>query len=321
MAIVVEAYSVIVRRAAVRRVFRGNEAAFEALAPNHSGYKDDYLHRVGFLAYADAELFVTQVLLTAGLIWLHEGAPVDIALANQNTGLHHPTHWLESQSLPYDEGKVEAAWLAGTEPGRLVSHPEFTLRHYEQLSLAFSGETQRMRRGHESIGSAAQVADLETGEAPHFFAATTQKMLELPHVRLAASVLPRKHRLFPMAVSLTLSALQGGRGTDPSPREPESASLGWSDLIGKLVVTLVVSGKIRRAIENAKDALRSHPTREFVVLNLALQLHAAGRDDEAIDALNIFLKENPEYEAASRLRTSIRVDRELTSSLPRNPLN
>lgn len=43
MAVVIEAITIVVCRDAVRRAFRGNEAAFEALAPNRSGRKDSHL--------------------------------------------------------------------------------------------------------------------------------------------------------------------------------------------------------------------------------------------------------------------------------------
>lgn len=164
MAVVIEAITIVVRRDAVRRAFRGNEAAFEALAPNRSGRKDAHLHAVGFMDHRDAAAFVTRALEPRGLAWARGEEAIDLTLVDQFTGLQHYTPWLEVGQYPVEGGAVTAAWLKGTEPGALSTHGGWHLQGYLGLARTPIDENcawQEVPSGHPGLRA---MLDPETGE-------------------------------------------------------------------------------------------------------------------------------------------------------------
>lgn len=164
MAVVIEAITIVVRRDAVRRAFGGDEAAFEALAPNRSGRKDAHLHALGFMDHRDAAAFVTRALEPRGLAWARGEEAIDLTIVDQFTGLQHYTSWLEVGQYPVEGGAVTAAWLKGTGPGALSTHAGWNLQGYMGLArtpIAEMGAWQEVPSDHP--GQRA-ILDPETGE-------------------------------------------------------------------------------------------------------------------------------------------------------------
>ncbi len=133
MAVIVEAYSVIIRRDAIRRAFNNEEDVLFALGPNNTGCADDHLYRIGFLNSKDAHWYVINILNRNGLIYLQGEEAVDLTIANQTYGLHVYTPWLQVGQLAHDGGEVTAAWLDGTEPGKLIAPPNWSYTQYVSL--------------------------------------------------------------------------------------------------------------------------------------------------------------------------------------------
>ena len=107
MAVLLEAISVIVRRSAIVERFKGGWTAFERLIPNATGCYDDDLARVGFMAPADVEAFVS-VLEAGGLTFRRHGEAVDIAVVDQLRGPLVPAPWLEVAKVELFKPRIRA---------------------------------------------------------------------------------------------------------------------------------------------------------------------------------------------------------------------
>ena len=119
MAVLVEAISVIVRNDSVRRFFEGGWEAFVQTIPNRSFCADDAIARVGFMAPADVEAYVS-VLEAGGLVFRRDGQAVDFAVVDQLHGPTVATPWLEYSKIVVDDMVVSACWLAGEDFSELA---------------------------------------------------------------------------------------------------------------------------------------------------------------------------------------------------------
>ncbi|MBA2668795.1 MAG: hypothetical protein H0U67_00305 [Gemmatimonadetes bacterium] len=116
MPVLLEAVSVIVRRASIERVFPGGLADFVALVPNETLCVDDDLARVGFMDPDDAAEFI-DVLEECGLRCLDDdGRAQDIAVGDQVKGLTTPCDWAEWYRVDHFKSgmKIAACRLKGS---------------------------------------------------------------------------------------------------------------------------------------------------------------------------------------------------------------
>lgn len=181
VAVLVEAFSVIVRRDSVRRAFKGNENTFELLVPNRTGCKDDYLHRIGFMSVADAQDFVLDVLAPNGLVWLHQKVAMDIAVTSQAGGVLDYVPWLDFGLIAVDEGDVTAVWLAGTDPGPLALPKGFSFAHWKQLTYHPTAPEPTQLRSNPSLAPGMrEMLDPKTGKPVYFVEGIVQPMLPEP---------------------------------------------------------------------------------------------------------------------------------------------
>ena len=121
MAVLVEAISVVVRRAAIDAKFPGGWAAFAAHAPNRTLCADGEIARLGFMSPADVESFV-RALELAGLTHLDGDTAVDLVVVDQMSGPASPSGWLEfgHVELAGRGGKVAACRLAGSRVASIM---------------------------------------------------------------------------------------------------------------------------------------------------------------------------------------------------------
>jgi hypothetical protein len=110
MAVLVEGISVVVRSDAIQSKIAGGLERFRQLIPNSTYCDDGELARVGFLAPADVQTFIEE-LVDAGLAFMEDGRCVDIAVCDQQRGPTADCDWLEFTHLSMEGGKVGAAWL------------------------------------------------------------------------------------------------------------------------------------------------------------------------------------------------------------------
>ncbi len=125
MSVLVECYSVVVRRFEIERRYPGRLAGYTRDCPNDTVCADTYLVRVGFMSERDVGLFLLRNLARAGLASTPTGKAEDlemagrsVAIVEQRRGPWHPDEagWLEYAERP--DG-VCLAWLKGTPPGEL----------------------------------------------------------------------------------------------------------------------------------------------------------------------------------------------------------
>jgi hypothetical protein len=98
MSVLVEAHSVIVRCEAVHQRHAGGWQLFESEVPNRTFCSDGEIARVGFMAPADAEMYLKH-LLSRGLRYCQDGQALDMAVAFQLSGVSVPCDWLDFYRL------------------------------------------------------------------------------------------------------------------------------------------------------------------------------------------------------------------------------
>jgi hypothetical protein len=100
MSVLIQAMTVLIPVAALKRSFPGGLEGFRAAAPNSTFRSDGVLVAVDFMLPRDAEVFV-QILRREGLEHLRAGECVDIALADVQRGVINPCRWLEVRTDDY----------------------------------------------------------------------------------------------------------------------------------------------------------------------------------------------------------------------------
>jgi hypothetical protein len=94
VAVLVGATSVIVRREKLEVAYLGGWAGVVADCLNKSLCADRHLARIGFMSPVDVEGLVRH-LEVIGLVFLRDGATVDIAVVDQVRGPTRRCDWLE----------------------------------------------------------------------------------------------------------------------------------------------------------------------------------------------------------------------------------
>jgi tetratricopeptide (TPR) repeat protein len=112
MAIVIDAFSVVVRTSTLADKYPGGLEGYWQDCPNSSFCADEHLSRVAFMALSDADRFVAE-LAAKGLTPSRKDAAEDVALLSPSDGFLQPCAWLELGRW----GPVAIAWLGGTTQG------------------------------------------------------------------------------------------------------------------------------------------------------------------------------------------------------------
>ncbi len=123
MAVVIEAFTILVRNATLESKYPGGREAFARDCPNQTYCNDGALSRVAFMDSRDVQAFL-QLLGKKGLTPSVEGRVVDAAVVSSSHGLHaHTCEWLVFATY---QG-VPVAWLDGTTPTSIVGPPGYEL--------------------------------------------------------------------------------------------------------------------------------------------------------------------------------------------------
>jgi hypothetical protein len=104
MAVLTDFYSIVVRVATVNETYPGGLEAYEDSCPNSTFCSDGEVCRVGFMAWADAQVFLES--LQRFNITPETG---DVAIVREDKGLLQASDWLEFDRID------------GTPMGRLVN--------------------------------------------------------------------------------------------------------------------------------------------------------------------------------------------------------
>jgi len=101
MAVLVEAISVVVKRASIEARYPGGLDAFVKNAPNRTLCADTALVRLGFMTPADVEAFVKS-LEARGLRYLVKGKARDLVVVDQQRGFLAYCDWTEFGHVKLD---------------------------------------------------------------------------------------------------------------------------------------------------------------------------------------------------------------------------
>lgn len=123
MSLVVEAWTLVVRRDALEARFPGGTAAFEAEVPNASFHCDDHLAGASFLDYWTLKDLGLRLLAKSDLAGFIDGAWQDLVPVDAIDGPNARCDWIEIETHP--DGYT-FCWLSGTEPGKLAARRGWT---------------------------------------------------------------------------------------------------------------------------------------------------------------------------------------------------
>lgn len=159
MAVIVEAYSVLIRIEAVRSSFVGGPRRFLDLVPNQTLCGDGMLCRVGFMVLEDAMFFANQ-LFGEGLAAATDETieSPDIALAVQTGKMVYPCTWiqLDQFEIGSPEKVVWGASIKGAEDLPLAFPDGWTYDRYQSLSMA---DPSKITDATASTASTREVVD------------------------------------------------------------------------------------------------------------------------------------------------------------------
>ncbi len=94
VAVLIQGYSVVVRKAMLAAMYPGGTDASARDCPNSTFCADEHVSRVGFMQAGDAERFMAE-LAAKGLTPTRDGRAEDVALTAQDYGFVRPCDWLE----------------------------------------------------------------------------------------------------------------------------------------------------------------------------------------------------------------------------------
>jgi len=156
MAVVLDGWGVVARRAAVaEKLPRGVEGWFE-IVPNRMACADDDLCFVGFMVQQDASAFLLT-LDSMGLAGERERAYRDVALVGTDGPWQHACSWLRFGRY----AGVNAVWMDGTDPDPLVVPP--TWRPNSLINLSETEAARRLKFVRRD-GDVEVYLDTETGK-------------------------------------------------------------------------------------------------------------------------------------------------------------
>lgn len=167
MAVLIEAFSVIVLRETIVRRYDGGWPGFVADAVNRTLCADSEVARLGFMHPDDVRAYVAH-LERQGFVFLGPtGEAVDMVVVDQREGPTTPCPWIEffHQELP-NGGVVSAARLRGSQEKGLFCPDGWTFEHSLSREHTFIPGTELPKNmaftGEE--GDAFAIVDKDTGK-------------------------------------------------------------------------------------------------------------------------------------------------------------
>ena len=142
MSVLIEYYNVVIQRDTLERKYPGGLSQYAQDCPTATYCYDDYLTRIGFMAYDDAEAFARRLLRNCHL------DAQEIAIVKQLQGILSSRDWLEYAR--HRDG-FEACWLKGTDPTQFAAPAGWSVEKAREsrpvLFKADQGEFVRHEKG------------------------------------------------------------------------------------------------------------------------------------------------------------------------------
>lgn len=137
MAVLIEAFSVIVREDAIHKKYSGGMHQFLADIPNNTHCSDRLLSRIGFMLMDDAFGFQAHLMRTGLHCTGDEEENLDIAIGMQGKGLITKSAWLQGHmiNLNNDDQIVTACSLKGDNRKTLAFPADWTFEQYSSMEM------------------------------------------------------------------------------------------------------------------------------------------------------------------------------------------
>jgi tetratricopeptide (TPR) repeat protein len=324
MAIVVEAFTVIVRNATLAARYPGGVDGLGRDCPNATFCSDDHLSRIAFMVREDADAFMAQ-MAAKGLTPSLKQAAADVVLVTSSGGASLPCTWLELGT----SGKTSIAWLSGTPPGeirgpagwdpnaaplRFIS-PEEMKERFEFVRTQGNVDVYRDKQTGKELftGRTRPVAD----EARHneLYEQATGLVQGLIHIhgQTPAVVTPERRQRLDKAIALfkevidinpgnwaamwLLGKVYQALGDYPKGLEwfsrAHRTNPDQPDVAREAAIAAMDSGRPAEAIAFCRRAIEASPTDPGLRANLALALLFSGQPSEALSIAEEALRRVP----------------------------
>jgi hypothetical protein len=284
MAVLIEGFSVVVRREAIEGKFPGGLDAYIRQRVNETYCADDRVCRVAFTVGADARAYVRQ-LVAAGLDGPVEGPSPDFAIVTPVSGHLIPCERATSFAVPGnwrpDTTKViSEAELAANYEAVKVDHLDGggiveTFRHRQTGETIFRGRPDVARVQQRYNELLENYGEIERMRARHQRSATEAFLKRATLQGMAARLLSR----------WDLAEQAFRRVTVLRPTFVSA----WNDLTWALSSL----GRLEEAETTARHAVDLSPDDHASVANLASVLGERGKLDEALTTIKHALKLRP----------------------------
>jgi hypothetical protein len=247
MAILLDGFSVIIRRSTIERKYPGGLRAYERDGPNATYCADEQLCRVSFMTFAGAETFVWG-LAAAGLTPYQDDAAEDVVIAAPEKGFWRACSWLECDR----RGASVIVWLKGTAAGVITKSESNPLpqKVADQSQFAGTQEEERRRKVNEIYKKACGLMD--------------------GLISLDGEILSREQRRrLEQAVPLFETVIE---------MQPAHWAAMWT--MGKVLESL--GGDVQRRFELFARAYRVNPDQADVAREAGLAAILVGRHEDAL---------------------------------------
>jgi hypothetical protein len=340
MAILVEGFSVVVRKEAVERNCPGGLDAYHRQLPNQTYCHDDQLCRVGFMTEVEAMAHAAR-LVSSGLRGPVEGPSPDLAIVCAKAGHLIPCDWLELQVCWCKSDEHQVGVMVAKLPGEDVTQfaapagwrpVPMTLISAEDLKATYELVKEERNGGgsvetyrHRQTGDLIYIGRADVVQAQERYRELTNElnaietMSEPERPEAAAGFLARAAQL----VDDTSHAEPGplmlqGIGARLLGRwdlaeqafravttlQPAFLS-AWHDLTGALASL----GRLNEAESTARHAIAMAPDDPASLGNLANVLRERGKLDEALVVITRAAELHPEEHLIELIFDRIRNDR------------
>ena len=340
MAILVEGFSVVVRKEALQRNFPGGLDAYQRQLPNQTYCHDEKLCRVGFMTRVEAMAHASQ-LVSSGLRGPIEGPSPELAIVCAKSGHLIPCEWLVLQvcwcqsyeqqvgvmvaKLP-GEDVTQFAAPAGWRPGTM------TLISAEDLKATYELVKEERQDGgsvktyrHHQTGEMIYIGHADVVQAQARYRELTNEfeaieaMSEPERTRAGAAFLARAAQLVddtgcaepgPLILQGIGARLVGRWDVAEqafravTTLQPTFLS-AWHDLTWALASL----GRLDEAESTARHAIAMAPNDPGSLGNLASVLRERGKLDEALLVITRAAELHPEEHIIELILDRIRNDR------------
>jgi hypothetical protein len=151
MAVLIEAFSVVVREAAVHEKYSNGMQGFLLDVPNETHCSDGNLSRVGFMLMDDALAFCGHLMRNGLHCTEVDANNLDIAIGMQGKGILTKSPWLQAHFVSLENNKqiVTAASLKGDSRRTIAFPKNWTFDQYSSMERIDAEALSKGKRADE----------------------------------------------------------------------------------------------------------------------------------------------------------------------------